>query len=165
MPSIQKIFQALSRPAGLPSNRQNTPEEIKKWKEEVKPNFIQSSSYLKLGSIGTVILALITGAWALMKDSSIGKWISGIGGGVALGGLGLATLGGGEFDFMDAGIHAAHDLGIIEEDERRRRRQQEEELQAAYTTTYRSPPIYGIPRSPSDPYYALDPNGEQPWLQ
>lgn len=174
MPKIQEILKTLSRPIGLPKDIKATPEAMDKWKKEKKPNFINRSSCLKLGGIGAIILVAVIGIWALIKDSKAGKWISGIGGTLALGSLGADAFEG----FSDDGtIHAPHDLHdlydpFLEEEEEKTRRKNYDRMMGVSETDLnfgsglgiKSPRLMGQQRDLSDPNYILDPDGNMPWL-
>ena len=167
---ISEILQYLKRPVGLPRDIKATPETISKWKSEKKPNIIQKSSYLMLGGVGLLALALLIGIWALIKDKPVGKWISSVVGGLALGGLGASFLPGLDGMIPDdaselamyAGRTALDQIMDFEEDERRRRNDYTTGYMA--TGSYGMPRTYGQPRDLSDPHYLLDPDGNMPWL-
>lgn len=75
-----QVVNSLFRPIGfrIPDGKKATVEEIKKWKEKEKPNFIQEQSYLIIGGVIATILGAIIGFLGFKKDNKLMKWFGGI---------------------------------------------------------------------------------------
>lgn len=78
--NVTNDVSLLFRPIGFSTGKDKkaTIEEIRKWKEKEKPNFIKGQSYLSLGGIIAAAIGVVVGLTGLKKDSRLMKWLGGL---------------------------------------------------------------------------------------